>query len=722
MEDSNIKCPVCCDRTFDSKSTLLEHLINILKNLYCPICDNKQATLVHLVDHLTQNDCQKEKEELKEFSVILQDQTDNIKNEHFEVLSSETVDQSAKGNTTPTHALDAQIDGNEVGKMYVELIGKELMKPCLQTQELKLVKEDGESRYMIITHPTNRNIENTIVTKQNNDGTISLTVKDVVGESDNLTALRVEEKELNQEENIYSCNTCGVSFSSVLEHIQNYHNDQEVVVEEPIDEVENKLTYDPMQTEDENGQDKQISRRVITETGDILEAPLLTNSNPLMSEEPIEDPLADSSELSSLLNNQSEFTSKIVLIEDLENTMEEEKQDKPLACHKVVVKAIKLQNGDLAKMYYCKSCMIYVPNINDFKSKPCKILKYACPHCSAVYENSKSLHAHMKIHKPKQDNNAEAPLTYECELCCTVFSTNKSLKLHKRMHDPQKARPIELPVNSKDGTESSGKRFLCRVCNKLIPIEYLTVHQNSHKTNNMFNCSICNKKFNSNEYLEMHMNVHNLEKVTVNKQDKSLPYNCLYCHRRFARPHEKVKHERIHTGEKPHSCEICGKSFRVSYCLTLHMRTHTGARPYECPHCGKRFKAHSVYNHHLLTHSDVRAYKCPYCPKAFKTSVQLAGHKNSHTKPFSCQHCNRPFASLYAVRVHTETHLRQNNLKFSCSLCGASYARAFALNDHMKQAHKAVVNPTEALVNIFFSHISFFKRAFWRVQIGRAHV
>lgn len=30
---------------------------------------------------------------------------------------------------------------------------------------------------------------------------------------------------------LYSCNTCGVSFTSVLEHIQTYHNDQEVVVE-----------------------------------------------------------------------------------------------------------------------------------------------------------------------------------------------------------------------------------------------------------------------------------------------------------------------------------------------------------------------------------------------------------------------------------------------------------------------------------------------------------
>lgn len=41
---------------------------------------------------------------------------------------------------------------------------------------------------------------------------------------------QANEPEENQEE-IYSCNTCGVSFTSVLEHIQNFHNDQDVVVE-----------------------------------------------------------------------------------------------------------------------------------------------------------------------------------------------------------------------------------------------------------------------------------------------------------------------------------------------------------------------------------------------------------------------------------------------------------------------------------------------------------
>ncbi|XP_038222625.1 zinc finger protein 709-like [Zerene cesonia] len=345
-------------------------------------------------------------------------------------------------------------------------------------------------------------------------------------------------------------------------------------------------------------------------------------------------------------------------------------------------------NGNKVKAYNCLSCNFLVSSLTEFKNHPCKNRviseKYICPHCSVMYDNPKSLCAHMKVHKEKPDTSSLLePIKFDCEVCSTKFPSSKSLKLHKRMHDPVKSRPIEPPVETTEGSD----KYLCLVCFKLIPVDYRVIHQNSHKVSNEMICDICNKKFPNKEYLEMHMNVHNMDKVTVGKQDNTLPYHCLYCSRKFARPHEKVKHERIHTGEKPHSCEICGKSFRVSYCLTLHMRTHTGARPYECPHCPKRFKAHSVYNHHLLTHSEVRAYKCPFCPKAFKTSVQLAGHKNSHTKPFSCQQCNRPFASLYAVRVHMEVHTRQNNLKFSCSACGASYARAFALRDHMRTAH-----------------------------------
>lgn len=94
-------------------------------------------------------------------------------------------------------------------------------------------------------------------------------------------------------------------------------------------------------------------------------------------------------------------------------------------------------------------------------------------------------------------------------------------------------------------------------------------------------------------------------------------------------------------------------------------------------------------------------YQCPYCPKTFKTSVQLSGHKNSHTKPFSCTECSRPFATLvtfinfdengsvniymkfnfsfllkYAVKIHMQSHQKVNHsLKHACDICGATYAR-----------------------------------------------
>lgn len=44
------------------------------------------------------------------------------------------------------------------------------------------------------------------------------------------TVIAPSEVEMEDNQELYSCNTCGVSFSSVAEHIQNYHNDQEVVV------------------------------------------------------------------------------------------------------------------------------------------------------------------------------------------------------------------------------------------------------------------------------------------------------------------------------------------------------------------------------------------------------------------------------------------------------------------------------------------------------------
>lgn len=161
-------------------------------------------------------------------------------------------------------------------------------------------------------------------------------------------------------------------------------------------------------------------------------------------------------------------------------------------------------------------------------------------------------------------------------------------------------------------------------------------------------------------------------------------------------------------GEKPFSCNICGKNFRVSYCLSLHKRTHSDERPYVCsfPSCDKRFKSQSVYNHHIKIHSNLKGYQCPYCPKAFNTSVQLSGHKNSHTKPFSCTICSRKFATMYAVKLHMESHKKKDSksskkgkaLNHTCEICGASYGRDCALRDHMAETHPEIIETDEKIV------------------------
>ena len=53
---------------------------------------------------------------------------------------------------------------------------------------------------------------------------------------------------------------------------------------------------------------------------------------------------------------------------------------------------------------------------------------------------------------------------------------------------------------------------------------------------------------------------------------------CGYCGKRCMTPAELVRHERIHTGEKPFECQHCDKKFALKHSLTVHtLRNHYDA-------------------------------------------------------------------------------------------------------------------------------------------------
>lgn len=370
---------------------------------------------------------------------------------------------------------------------------------------------------------------------------------------------------------------------------------------------------------------------------------------------------------------------------------------------------------------------------------------YTCKVCEKKFASSSSLHGHMLIHTGEK--------RYKCDICDKAFTASSTRGKHMKMvHNPEE----------RANRKPSERRFKCEICEQAFSRKMnLNVHMKSHSTSRGIlgqddeteECPICFKIIAKNS--KYHMKTHE-KGVKV--------YECKVCDAKFNQSESLRAHMSHHTGIKDFVCSVCSKAFSVSSRLTKHMRIHTGEKRYvwsigkertELKNCCIMLPSADLYVKFVNEHSPIvqhcidieryirpkrisyvrsarkpshnhqvfsftwgytqvfierslpkvkqrlikfrvrffffageKPHVCKVCTKAFHDSSSLSKHMNLHLpeKPFQCkwqkccgiffdskilyfsfnvagQICLKKFNQKYCLKKHLETHENDHLLK-----------------------------------------------------------
>ncbi|KAG8314120.1 hypothetical protein J6590_099640, partial [Homalodisca vitripennis] len=280
--------------------------------------------------------------------------------------------------------------------------------------------------------------------------------------------------------------------------------------------------------------------------------------------------------------------------------------------------------------FKCEICFKEFPQYSQYRKHSQLHLEekpHKCPACPASFNIPSNLILHKATHQ--LDN-------LECPECLKKFSRVASLKAHIMLHEREES-------------------LFCTECGDEFGNQVqLDKHMQSHDEEwvnpkaRVYRCPSCDKQYSRASVLRQHMKDHYKVKaaLSANSYNRAvrrgrLLHSCTVCSKTFQKPSQLIRHNRIHTGEKPFKCELCSRSFNQKGSLLIHMMsTHKGMRPYQCQFCSAAFsqkgnlRAH-VVRLHSIPNTQETVYQCKECSCVFRKLGSLNAHQNRMHPPYT---------------------------------------------------------------------------------------
>jgi len=348
--------------------------------------------------------------------------------------------------------------------------------------------------------------------------------------------------------------------------------------------------------------------------------------------------------------------------------------------------------------------------------------------CIPASTGKKRVHLVFTKLRTKEPEDIETMLVdnkiwYECKICGKRYDTFKYTNNHVTV------------------VHKRPKEHLCSFCGKSFTQKYVLVKHLKAHIDRPHQCSMCNRRFDSEEKLKIHHKGQH--------EGRLRRYQCGDCPKAFLTMQHLKSHVLSHNQEKNFTCGICSQRFIHADTLRRHMvRKHIKSQTFKCDKCPKEYKFKYVLqlhkkNKHNLEEKEEKneenvesanenqpivkkeevlfkerqtEFVCYVCGKVFSKKYFLQNHLLIHSgaKPYTCEVCNKSFRQKGHLQRHQKTHSGERN--YQCSYCSKRFTRQEHLIVHEKSLH-----PPSGMKEVSLSICNICNRSF-KTQCLKKHM